>query len=501
MKRFLSLVLCVAMIATAIFSISAVSAAEVANGTCGSNLTWTLDSEGTLTIDGTGIMYNYSNKDRENADGTVTDLSAPWVIYAADIKKVVIGENVNSIGENAFEACTALETVVLSAGIYAPYVPVENFELNKPYKLMAYNLNAPIYANTVSGGLKATSNPVIARDFYIEEATTLDGAPAYRIYYFHEGVKNYLYHKGTGTTDFKYTETVPLYKTTTDAETGETVQGDEISTVWTYDATNKAWLAPGSNNRFLAADPANAREDIRCYALSNMGKYSNATLAEEDPTATNIPGVTAIGKYAFVDCAALKNIYCRTSEEAWSKVSVQNGNDVIIGTEEIPAVTVTCNYVEEGGSTTAPEALTLVAGSLYTIDEANGVIIVKASSKSGDNLSKFMANIATDPAFVQVTNASGGAVSSTAKFTRGFKAHLLAGDGSVAKTYEIVVLGDTDHNGRYAVSDVAGVQTGVSTIKPARGTIDFMEINVDGNSRLSVADAAKLQSFLSGGNW
>ena len=494
MKRFLSLILCVAMIATAIFSVSTVTAAEVANGTCGSDLTWTLDDAGTLTISGTGLMYNYSTNNKENEDGTITDYSAPWINYAADIKKVVIGENVNSIGENAFEACTALETVVLSAGIYAPYIPVENFELNTPYKLMAYNLNAPIYANTVSSGLKATSNPVIARDFYIEEATTLDGAPAYRIYYFHDGVKNYLYHEGTSTTGFKYTETVPLYEETTDAETGEVVQ-NEVSTVWTYDATNKAWLAPGSNNRFLAADQANAREDIRCYALSNMGKYSNATLAVADPAATNIPGVTAIGKYAFSDCAALANIYCRTTEEAWAKVSVQNGNDVVA------AATVTCNYVEEGGSTTAPEALTLVAGSLYTVDEENSAIVVKASAKTGENLTKFMANIATDASFIQITDASGNIKTSVTRLTTGHKAQLLGADGKVAKEYTIVVLGDTDRNGRYAVSDVAGVQSAVSVVKPVKGTIDFIEVNVDGNSRLSVADAAKLQSFLSSGNW
>ena len=30
-----------------------------ASGTCGDNLTWTLDDSGTLTISGSGEMYNY----------------------------------------------------------------------------------------------------------------------------------------------------------------------------------------------------------------------------------------------------------------------------------------------------------------------------------------------------------------------------------------------------------------------------------------------------------
>ena len=44
------------------------------SGTCGSKLTWTLNTEGILTISGKGRMYNWS-------DG------GPW---GTDIKKVII---------------------------------------------------------------------------------------------------------------------------------------------------------------------------------------------------------------------------------------------------------------------------------------------------------------------------------------------------------------------------------------------------------------------------
>ena len=107
MKRFLSLVLCVAMIATAILSISAVTAAEVANGECGSNLTWTLDDAGTLTISGEGYMYSYTDTE-----------PAPWASYAADIKKVVIGDDILSIGAYAFANCTALVSIELPSTLH-----------------------------------------------------------------------------------------------------------------------------------------------------------------------------------------------------------------------------------------------------------------------------------------------------------------------------------------------------------------------------------------------
>ena len=37
-------------------NISAVYAEDIFSGKCGENLTWNLDSDGTLTIDGTGAM-------------------------------------------------------------------------------------------------------------------------------------------------------------------------------------------------------------------------------------------------------------------------------------------------------------------------------------------------------------------------------------------------------------------------------------------------------------
>ena len=36
------------------------------SGTCGENQTWTLDDEGTLTINGTGCMKNYCHRERRD---------------------------------------------------------------------------------------------------------------------------------------------------------------------------------------------------------------------------------------------------------------------------------------------------------------------------------------------------------------------------------------------------------------------------------------------------
>ena len=63
MKRKISLiftlVLTMSILLIGMFSVTA-SAATTASGTCGTSAAWNLDSNGTLTISGTGPMASYS---------------------------------------------------------------------------------------------------------------------------------------------------------------------------------------------------------------------------------------------------------------------------------------------------------------------------------------------------------------------------------------------------------------------------------------------------------
>ncbi len=72
------------------------------SGTCGDNLTWTLSTDGVLTISGMGDMYNYS-------DETVVS----WYSYRDEITSVVIDNEVTSIGNNAFYDCTNLLSITI----------------------------------------------------------------------------------------------------------------------------------------------------------------------------------------------------------------------------------------------------------------------------------------------------------------------------------------------------------------------------------------------------
>jgi len=82
------------------------------SGSCGDNATWSLDTTtGTLTISGTGDMYDY-----DNIHFSTDELSSPWhkVIHdISDIKSIVIEEGITSIGKTAFLDLYYVESVQL----------------------------------------------------------------------------------------------------------------------------------------------------------------------------------------------------------------------------------------------------------------------------------------------------------------------------------------------------------------------------------------------------
>ncbi len=83
-----------------------------ASGTCGAasnengaeSVKWELSTDGTLTISGTGAMENYWSLKNDKR---------PWKENMNNIKKLVVEEGVTSVGQNAFQSCSTLESVEL----------------------------------------------------------------------------------------------------------------------------------------------------------------------------------------------------------------------------------------------------------------------------------------------------------------------------------------------------------------------------------------------------
>ena len=113
-RRFLSmllaLVLCLSLAAPALAS------GETYSGTCGDNLTWTLDTAtGVLTISGSGAMADYYWLEASSYEmgWGYSATRVLWNSYRSSIKSVVIQPGVTYIGSNAFADCASLTSVTI----------------------------------------------------------------------------------------------------------------------------------------------------------------------------------------------------------------------------------------------------------------------------------------------------------------------------------------------------------------------------------------------------
>ena len=73
------------------------------SGKCGEDANYSFNaSSGELTIFGRGKMI---------------DSSHPWQSYSSSVKKVIISDNITSIGENAFQWCSSLTSIEIPVGV------------------------------------------------------------------------------------------------------------------------------------------------------------------------------------------------------------------------------------------------------------------------------------------------------------------------------------------------------------------------------------------------
>ena len=107
------------------------------SGSCGTNVTYTyVSSTGTLTIQGSGAMTDYSSY------GDV-----PWYSYCSNIKTVVIKDGVTSIGGSAFYDCSSLTSIeipnsVTSIGDYAFFTCTGLTSIEIPNSVTSIGYNA-----------------------------------------------------------------------------------------------------------------------------------------------------------------------------------------------------------------------------------------------------------------------------------------------------------------------------------------------------------------------
>lgn len=125
-KNAIFSVILVLFTATALFQVKVFADSPIGNqGNCGFGVTYSFDEpNGTLTISGTGKMYDYSTED------------APWQSFKNSIRCVIVAGNIYRIGNNTFAYCENLNEVILSEGVKE----IGNFTFSNCTNLKKLNL-------------------------------------------------------------------------------------------------------------------------------------------------------------------------------------------------------------------------------------------------------------------------------------------------------------------------------------------------------------------------
>ena len=127
-KRILVLLLSLVLASNiCIFTVSAKS----------KSYTWNIDKNGTLYINGSGII----NEDEDSYD----EGGIPWFGVRSKIKKVVVGNGITEIGNYAFWDCSNLESIEIPASV--TYIGVFNFLLDTNLKRINVDGNNKHYSS------------------------------------------------------------------------------------------------------------------------------------------------------------------------------------------------------------------------------------------------------------------------------------------------------------------------------------------------------------------
>ena len=104
------------------------AAETIAKGFCGENITWNVDSNGKLTLSGTGAMFDYS--ETQNLvyidsraiqsiviGNGVANIGSHAFFRYVNLRAMRIAKSVAKIGDHAFAGCTGLTDVILPEGV------------------------------------------------------------------------------------------------------------------------------------------------------------------------------------------------------------------------------------------------------------------------------------------------------------------------------------------------------------------------------------------------
>ena len=318
------------------------SATIVDSGKCGDNVTYTLDSNGLLTISGSGDMFKFGIGD-----------SPFW--NNSDIKKVVIDEGVTNIGYEAFRACSNLASIkvsnsVTSIGDYAfcECSRLTSIEISNSVTSIgdyafgecSYLTSIEIPNSVTSIGHSVFYNCVCLTSITIPKSVTSIGSVAFE--YCSNLNTIYCYKNSTADTYTSYpvaATKVYLDDVTTTESTTESTSVTETTTVTSTETTTETTTtvenlfsfnsSTGTITGYSGSEKVvNIPSNIGGIYVKAIGE--NAFKNNTDIETVIIPeGVNSIEDFAFYKCTGLKYVsipesVTSVSEDSFYRCSALN---------------------------------------------------------------------------------------------------------------------------------------------------------------------------------
>ena len=321
---------------------NAIAASAASSGNCGdsgSNVTWLLDDNGTLTISGSGKIEDYRS-----------DIDQPWYSNRSDITSVVIEPGVTSIGSLAFYECSNLTSITIPSGLTSIG--------EQAFGNCTGRTSITIPSGFISIGDYAFWNCTGLTSITIQNGVTSIGTGAFwnctgltsiTIPSSVTSIGVNVFYNCTGLTDI----TVDSNNSSFCSESG---------VLFNKDKTTLIYYPLGKNDSsYTIPDGVTVIEQYAFYCNSKL-------------TSVTIPsGVTSIGEMAFRECSGLTSVIVPSSVTSIEYNAFWCCFNLII-------------YIP-GGITIGIDAFYSTAAKItYTVDSSNNVKITDISLSSGNTV-------------------------------------------------------------------------------------------------------------------
>ena len=308
------------------FGGNTIAASAASSGNCGdsgSNVTWLLDDNGTLTISGSGKIENYRS-----------DIDQPWYSNRSDITSVVIEPGVTSIGSLAFYKCSNLTSITIPSGLTS-------------IGEMAFFYCSALTSVTIPNGVISIGNFAFGSCTGLKSITIPSSVTS---------IENNIFQDCTGLTNIT-------------VDSNNTSYCSESGVLFNKDKTTLIYCPRGKTGSYTIPDGVTAIEDYAFYYCSGL-------------TSVTIPSsVTSIGESAFQHCTGLTSITIPNSVTSIVNLAFWDCDSLTI--VYIPSGV---NFVPDESGLTGDFISQTATKITYTVDSSNNVTITDISLSSGNTV-------------------------------------------------------------------------------------------------------------------